>query len=455
MAIWLGKIVRAVLLFLGRGGTTLPGLMMSRIDPNVLRNLSNNLKHGSVVVTGTNGKTSTARIISAILDRHGYVVISNRSGSNLERGLVASYLEYVDWQGRANLDVAVLEVDEADLINILGKVGCRELVVTNFFRDQLDRYGELITLRDIVKRSVSDMLAGSRVVLNADDPLVNSLASAVPEGVEVVYFGMKIKGEQKLNFAVDVNKCVQCGGDLKYSQVYLSHLGDYLCVSCGFTRPQLDLSLVRMEPKGILGAELEVESKKWGRQQLQTILPGFYNVYNVLAAVMAVDYFEVEIDLIADILQQVKPAFGRFEKILIAKKELYLMLSKNPSGFNELLRTILVSENPISLIFILNDNYADGRDVSWIWDVDFEKLAGRIGWIGLAGIRAWDMMLRIKYANIDIRRAGVEPDYQKLVEGVIQSEGSEPIFVMATYTGMLEFRAELQKRGLVTGFWED
>lgn len=447
--------MRSVLLLFGRGGTTLPGFLMMKIDPDILGNLSSSLKHGSVVITGTNGKTTTSRLLSALLERQGYVVINNRSGSNLQRGLVASYLDYINWRGQGEVDVAVFEVDEADLINVLPSVACRQLVVTNFFRDQLDRYGELMALRDLVRKSVSDMAAGGRVVLNADDPLVCSLADYVPHGVDVKYFGLDVKSSDDMDFAVDVNKCIKCGGEIKYDYVYLSHLGQYRCLRCGFARPELNVSASEIDFKGVEGSSLVVGFDQGESRIVNINLPGLYNAYNALAAMAAVDYYEIEIELIVDVFSQVKPAFGRFEEIVLDGRKVYLMLSKNPSGFNQLFRTILDGSDVINLVFVLNDNYADGRDVSWIWDVDFEKLVGRVNWVGLSGLRAQDMMLRLKYAGLDLSKIGIEQNYHQLVDDIIASPALGPVFVLATYTGMLDFRSEMQKRGLVSGFWED
>ncbi|MBU0648473.1 hypothetical protein KJ855_04820, partial [Patescibacteria group bacterium] len=330
ISIWLGKIVKNALRLFGYGATALPGLVSYKIDPDVLTRITSKLKHGSVLVTGTNGKTTTSRIISAILDRHGYAVVGNRSGSNLERGLISTLLDVSNFWGEVEADVAVLEVDEADLVNIINKVSCKHLVVLNFFRDQLDRYGELMSLRNLIKKAILEMPAGSRVVLCADDPLVVSLTDDVPQGVEVSYFGLDIDIESENNFAVDVSTCVKCGGDLKYNKVYLSHLGNYRCGSCGFARGELDYAVTEVKLHGIEKTEVVAVLDDGSKIQLEYQIPGLFNVYNLLAALAVVSGFDIDNEVVVESVAKIKPAFGRFEKIDLDGKEVILMLSKNP-----------------------------------------------------------------------------------------------------------------------------
>lgn len=454
LAIWIGKILKWGLNKLGRGGTALPGLLCLKIDKDLLRKMTVGMKFGSVIITGTNGKTTTSRLLSEILDRHGYTVINNRSGSNLERGLVSVFLEEIDWHGRNQADVAVLEVDEADLKNIIKKVFCRELVITNFFRDQLDRYGDLEAVRTLVEKAIGELASSSRLVLNADDPLVASLSAKVSEGVEVVYFGLEISSQPD-DYAVDVVNCVICGKKLKYEKKYIAHLGKYICPKCKINNPRSDLKIKELSMKGVEGMTLVVENEDWREWAMETKLPGMFNAYNVAAAVLAADGFELDKDLLIEAVARFKPVFGRFEKIEARGKSIYLMLSKNPTGFNQLLKTILETEARLNLVIILNDNYADGRDISWIWDVDFEKLRGRLNWLGLSGKRAEELKIRMKYAGIDMKIIGKQKNVSTLIDELLQIVSTQPILVMSTYTGMLDFRGQLQKKGLVRGFWED
>jgi UDP-N-acetylmuramyl tripeptide synthase len=456
LAIWVGKILSLSLRFLQRGATALPGYIASMIDRNALKSLMQNLKYGSIIVTGTNGKTTTARIVSTILDRNGYSVVSNISGSNLERGLLSTLLEHADWQGKVEGDIAVLEIDEAELANIIDKVYCRQLVVTNFFRDQLDRYGELNKLRELVGRAISKMNTGTKLILNADDPLVRSLDVFASNDVEIKYFGMNEKfGVKQKEEALDVNECVICHKKLVYKNYYYSHLGDYNCSECGFARVKPNLTISELRLLGMNGSEFVLEGQKYSGLKIAMPIPGFYNLYNILAALLAVENLEIELNLIVESMVKFKPVFGRFEKFNLAGKDCFLMLSKNPTGFNEMIKTVLNSNERVNLILILNDNYADGKDISWIWDVDFEKLKDRINWVAVGGARAEELMLRLKYANLNMQTVGLEKDLSKLVQDIKVIKNNEPIFVLATYTGMFDFRKILENEGIAAKFWKE
>jgi len=455
LAIIAGKLAKAGLRLLGRGGTALPGIVARFFDGSVLRQMASRVKFGSIVITGTNGKTTTARMISDGLDRNGYIVLNNRSGSNLERGLIATFLDACDWRGEVDADVAVLEIDEADLVNLISQLSVKQLIITNFFRDQLDRYGEILALRDLVKQAVEEMNAGASLVLNADDPLVASMEDCVPEGVEVKYFGLKIEYESD-DFALDGRDCVNCGQELSYQKKYIAHLGDYSCKNCGYARMEPDVSIAEIESVGITGTKVIISRRSKDDLELFLPLPGVFNLYNLLAAVASVDLMDgVDDGLLKDAVAKFKPVFGRFEKVQVNDQEIYLMLSKNPTGFNELIKTLMVEGGGLNLVFILNDNYADGRDISWIWDIDLEKLRERINWLAVSGTRGEEMLLRVKYAEYPMERVGLEKNYRQLIADITAMPSSQRVFVLSTYTGMLELRAELQKKGLVEGFWND
>lgn len=455
LAIIAGKLIKAGLRLVGRGGTALPGVVANYFDDAILRKMASRVKFGSIVITGTNGKTTTARMITDILDRNGYVVLNNRSGSNLERGLISTFLDVTDWNGEMEIDVAVLEIDEADLVNLVSHLSVRQLIITNFFRDQLDRYGEILALRDLVKQAISEMNAGASLVLNADDPLVASMEDDVPEGVVVKYFGLNIDYQSE-DFALDGRNCVNCGQELNYQQKYIAHLGNYSCRNCGYARVVPEVSVSDIDSMGIDGTKVVVKRHTKDDLEIVLPLPGIFNLYNLLAAVASGDLMDgIDDGLLKDAVAKFKPVFGRFEKVVVDDQEIYLMLSKNPTGFNELIKTLVLEEEDLNLIFILNDSYADGRDVSWIWDIDLEKLRDRVNWLAVAGTRGEEMLLRVKYAEFAMERVGIEKNSRQLVSDIIGLPSSQRVFVLATYTGMLEFRAELQKKGLVKGFWKD
>lgn len=456
-SIWLGKVIKAVIQLFGSGGSALPGLILNKLNPGLLEQMAAKLKHGSIVVTGTNGKTTTASLLALVLERNGYEVMTNKTGSNLTRGLVSEFLDVIDWRGKMLADIAVLEIDEADLINLLKKLHVKGLIVTNMFRDQLDRYGELDTMRNLIVAAVKELAAGAKLVLNADDPLVNNLGKMASAGVEQIFFGLSsVLSFPPDNSAIDIEKCVECGGLLKYSNKFLAHLGDYKCQSCNFVKSKLNYQVNNVKLLGTAGSEILIESGNGGLLELKTNLPGLYNVYNVLATVAMASEMAVENDLIVESVNKFNAVFGRFEKINISSnQQIYLMLSKNPTGFNQLIKTLLEEKEKLDLVFILNDNYADGRDISWIWDVDFEGLQEKINWIALSGTRAEDMAVRMKYAGIDSKLMAVEKDMKILVNDLIGLDGNKPIYVLASYTGMLQFRSQLVKKGLVKDFWKD
>lgn len=453
MAVWLGKILVRLLGFWGSGATSLPGLLCRMIDPDILQNMCRQCRLGTIVITGTNGKTTTSRMIKKVLESGGYHVVCNGEGSNLERGLISSLVKESNWRGVLDYDIGVFEVDEADLKNLIGRLYCRQLVVTNFFRDQLDRFGELDYLKKIIVQAIGEMSAGSTLVLNADDPFVASLGSEVDPTKSVKYYGLDLESRAQNTESTDVVDCQKCGEKLYYEKRYLAQVGKYYCRKCGLKRPALDWMVDQYRGGGVDGMSLRVKNQVWGVFNLQVNLPGFFNIYNVLAALTVVSSLDLEKELVIDTINKFMPVFGRFEKVRLGDKQLVLMLAKNPTGFNELLKTILEDERKLKLLAILNDNYADGRDVSWIWDVNFEWLRGHLEWVCVAGRRAEDLMLRFKYADIDLRLIGMEKNYDKIMADFTQLNDSGYIYVLATYTGMMDFRKKLVQKGMLADFW--
>ncbi len=431
----------------------MPGLVARMIEPNILEKMCKQLRLGTIVVTGTNGKTTTSRLMKKVLEAGGYNVVCNGEGSNLERGLISSLIKECSWNGIIVYDIGVFEVDEADLKNMMKNLNCRELVVTNFFRDQLDRFGELNYLKKIVIQAIEEMPAGATLVLNADDPFVASLGNEVEHTKTVKYFGLDIAGKIEQKDVIDVFECQKCGEKLIYEKRYFSQLGKYFCTKCGAKRPELDWVMVDYQGRGVDGMEMSVVNNDWGSFDLKLNLPGFFNVYNVLAVLTAVSNLEMEKELVVDAINKFMPVFGRFEKVRLGDGQLVLMLAKNPTGFNELLKTILEDQKRVKMLMILNDNYADGRDVSWIWDVSFDWLLGKVEWVCVAGQRLEDMMLRLKYAGVNMELVAGERNYEKIIGDFKSLENYDYIYVLATYTGMMEFRKKLVKLGYLADFW--
>lgn len=433
------------------GGSALPGLLALKIDPNIIRKLSKNFRFGIVLVTGTNGKTTTAKMLAAILEESGLEVIYNFAGSNLSRGIASTLIQNSNAFGtKTKGDIAIFEVDEATMPEITASVEPRVVLVTNLFRDQLDRYGELDKTANIIGNSIKG-LQNTTIVLNADDPLVADLSSF---NRNVVYFGMSENAPQtKSKGAIDSKNCLSCGATLTFSTRYFGHLGIYTCPDCGFTRP---LPSYTMED-----VKLAVESSKATfvaqdfQAQINISLPGLYNLYNALAAASVAHVLHVPYDKIPSALANVSAAFGRMEKIRVGNKNIMLLLVKNPTGFTQGIETLTYDKMPKNLLIALNDNFADGTDVSWIWDAEMEITKDYVSNLTASGIRAEDLQLRLKYAEFDMSKVKVEKNLAKALDSALNSmKDEETLYILPTYTAMLEIRKMLAKLGLVKGLLE-
>lgn len=436
------------------GGTSAPGLVVENIYPGALGKLSRNLSQGIVLISGTNGKTTTSRLLSHIIRSTGVSPLHNRSGSNLTRGLLSTLLQHTNLRGDVDRDFAIFEVDEAALTQAAKQIKTRVLVLNNLFRDQLDRYFEidrvLLSWRQVVTRLPETTI----LCLNADDPRVATLGrfSKGP----VYYFGIKESREklERLPQASDILACPDCQGQLSYDEAYLSHQGRYFCGNCTFKRPNLDISAHKINLQGLEKINFELNTPK-GSLAVTLGVPGFYNVYNALAAATAGFALGVSLTAIQDGLGEFRAAFGRIERIPIGEKEVLLTLVKNPTGFNEVLRMLSGTEHE-HLLLALNDLLADGRDVSWIWDVDLEKLANQKGIVTISGIRAWDLANRLKYAGVNPNLLQVQPDLELALKQAIDNTlPGKTLYILPTYTAMLDLRQILTKMGHVGDYWNE
>ena len=446
------------------GGTALPGLVANRLDPDLLDKLAKRLPAGAIVVAGTNGKTTTSRMIAGMLERSGRKVVHNRSGSNLVRGISAAFAEQMSLLGTGGAEIAVIETDENAFPDVLRRVEPRVVVLLNLFRDQLDRYGELETIARHWRDPIQQLDRETVIVVNADDP--NLAAIAAESRATVVYFGLRDTGYTlpELPHASDASACRVCDHPLVYDALFLSHLGDYHCPNCGNRRPALDVSGSDISLRGLDRLQLTVRDQREGVEPVtlraDVALPGFYNAYNALAATATARVLGLRDSSILETLASFEAAFGRLERVSYRGHTLTLALAKNPVGFNEVLR--MISAEPITqpLAIAINDLDADGRDVSWLWDVDFEVLAEPVhsGVVYAAGIRGHDLAVRLKYAGVpadrnDARAAGLPLDtaLDRIVDAI--AEGSD-LFVLLTYTAMLQLREALVDRGAATAFWK-
>jgi lipid II isoglutaminyl synthase (glutamine-hydrolysing) len=439
----LARLVRAASRRLGRsGGTTAPGRLMLRLAPNALRRLSGELEAGSVLLSATNGKTTTAAMIAAALARDGRPVVHNRAGSNMDWGVATALLD----AGRAPGQLGLFEVDEAWLPRVAREVGPRVLLLSNLFRDQLDRYGELDLLADRWAELVRELDGRARFVLNADDPLVADLGRG-RRGV--TYFGIEDDSQALpgLQHAADSKHCRNCGSPYTYDAVYLGHLGRYRCPGCGRERPRPDVAATRVRLDGMSGSRVELRTPR-GVLSIRLPLPGLYNVYNAVAAVATALELGVAPAIAAEALERFGGAFGRVETIAIDGRRLSILLVKNPVGANEVLRTLTLEDGALDLWLALNDGIADGRDVSWIWDADFEVLAGRVRRATCSGSRAEEMALRLKYAGLEQRSIVVDRDIGDSLDAAVRDAASGQLYALPTYTALLDLRDLLARRGL-------
>ncbi len=437
------------------GGTTFPGYVAQQLDPHLLGTITARLEQGCVVVTGTNGKTTTARILSNIVRVEGMEPVHNRSGANLVDGVSSALLQASDWRGVPRGDIGLFEVDEASLPRVVAEVQPRVIVVTNLFRDQLDRYGEIDYVARLWRQALATLPSSSTVILNADDPLVASLGAGTPARVR--YYGIEHApySAAELPHTADSRFCLACGSPYQYEAVYYGHLGRYTCPRCGAVRPQPGIYAERVQLQGTQGSDVGLVFPD-GRLGLHVRLPGLYNVYNALAALSAGWTLGLSMPVLKQGVESAAAAFGRIERVPIDGKQAFLALVKNPVGFNQVLSTLFLDNTPKDLAILINDHFADGTDISWLWDVDFELLQGRVRSAVVAGTRAEDMQLRLKYAGVDMGQVSLRKDPREaLAEGLRRVGPGETLYVLPTYTAMLEVRQAMAEMGHVGRFWED
>lgn len=503
------------------GGTSIAGIVAQRLYPNIVEHLSTQLQQGSILVTGTNGKTTTSGFIASVLREAGLRVWRNREGSNLMRGIAGALVIRTRPNGklrRAGQAISIFEVDEAVMPQAVQTIPTRVAVFTNLFRDQLDRYGEVDSVLERWKRTISALPPETVLVLNADDPTVAGLGEHFSG--RIIYFGIEDKsldvesqvGIVERHQVVDTRTCARCGGEYIYSLRFYSHIGHYTCPNCGQRRPQAEVRAVSVGSDNF--DHLRIQVAMPGQEgEVIVPLPGLYNIYNALAAIATAQALELAWGPVVSGIEQFKPAFGRGERVQVEGRTVRMLLAKNPTGFNEVLRTLFSDGNKRHILFVLNDNVADGKDISWIWDVDFEQAIDGLATLTVAGTRARDLALRLKYAGIDPqdivsappgplraernsqavagrrqrqRRNGVRglapgkrssmkpapsdaPEVAELPQTLRKTYGiaqaldralrstpeGETLFIVPTYTGLLEIHRELERRGLTPHYWEE
>jgi UDP-N-acetylmuramyl tripeptide synthase len=480
----------------GGGATSAPGKLLMRMEPNAIGSLSSRLTRGSVVISATNGKTTTAAMSARILEKGGVPLVHNRTGANMAGGIASTLMNAARPHGAIAGELGLFEVDEFWLEQLAAQLHPRVILLGNLFRDQLDRYGELEAIAERWALSVrSGPASQARLVLNADDPLIADLgrdpranpsvdvgANAHPatpadhdvgagpaadgpggelfndSSNRVLYYGvdddsLTLAG---MAHAADAKHCRRCGAPYVFTAIYLGHLGHYHCPNCGQARPVPTVVATDVTLEGLRAARFTLRTPA-GSAPVALPLPGLYNVYNALGAAALATALDVPLEQIVDGLQSTRAAFGRAETVRLEGRDMQILLVKNPAGANEVLRTLALEPGQHDLLGVLNDKIADGRDVSWIWDADFELLAGRVRRFTCAGTRAAELAVRLKYAGIEPQRIRVVANLQSALHQATADRAGDgsaaPLYALPTYTAMLSLRELLVARGQAQSAW--
>jgi len=449
LAIITGKLITFIINLIAKSGgaTTAPGLYALKIDPKLIEKLSKQVKYGSVLITGTNGKTTTARLAYDILSTK-FKIIHNRQGSNLLRGIASTLLQKASIFGELKTNLAIWEVDEATFPEAAKILQPEIVVLLNLMRDQLDRYGEVDSLRIKWQAAITKLPRKTTLILNADDPGVSFLANS--HTGKTIFFGIntdKINLPQITNVA-DIKHCLNCHSKLSYSNLLTAHMGHYQCPNCKFKRPspQVFAQNLQFKPDFSTQIDLTLNSQLLN---LNYKLPGLYNAYNILGSATIANALSIESIKIKRSIESFSAAFGRFQKIKIGNKQTIIFLIKNPAGANEVLRTI-AQKKRLSILAILNDNIADGRDVSWIWNTDWEILTPKIKQMAVSGIRAWDLATRLKYAGIKLSNKNVNKDINySIIHCLGNLDTKDTLLILPTYTALLDVQKSLNKKGAI------
>jgi lipid II isoglutaminyl synthase (glutamine-hydrolysing) len=428
------------------GGTTLPGKLLWKLDPTAIDALAARLPDGAAVVSATNGKTTTTAMAAEILGPKRRLAW-NRSGANLASGVASTLLT------QRNAELGLLEVDEGALPEIARRVRPRAVLLGNLFRDQLDRYGELEHIAANWRAATAALPQETVLVVNGDDPQVGDLGR---DRAGTIAFGIDDPAHARptLQHAADSRYCVRCGRPYEFAAAYVGHLGDYHCPACGHARPPLQVRARAIELDGLEGVSFELETPA-GSTRVRLPLPGLYNVYNALGAAALAQVLGARLDEIRAGLERFGAAFGRFERIAAGDKTILVLLIKNPAGANEVVHTLEQGGAPSLLFVALNDAIADGQDVSWIWDVDFEPLFARIEHLIASGDRAAELGVRCVYGGLDESALEVESDLTRALDrGLALTPPGGELVVLPTYTAMLALQRILTERGHAKPYWE-
>ncbi|HEX9056251.1 MAG TPA: MurT ligase domain-containing protein [Ktedonobacterales bacterium] len=456
LAITAGKLTGATgrVLRVG-GGTSLPGVIARRIDPRVLRKVMDSTRARKVVICGSNGKTTTARMVAALARTAGQRVTQNRSGSNLLPGVTSVAVNGASLFGKLDADLLIFEIDEATIRHAVPEIEPDAVIVNNLFRDQLDRYGELYSVANALETMIRHLPPDATVVLNGDDPMVANFA---PDAVaRRLYFGMRTDdvGTQVPEHAADTIRCVRCQHDLEYSKVYISHLGAFHCPRCGYARPPLDVAVTRAQLAALGTSRVELDTPS-GPLAFDLSLPGLHNVYNSAGAIAGALALGIDPSGASRAFATLRPAFGRLEPITAGDRHIVLAFVKNPTSYNTTLRTILQQPEQKHILSAHSNAETDGEDFAWLWDVDFEELAPQIASLTVSGTKAEELAMRFKYAGVPEDKVTMIHERRGALDAALQRVGpGGTLYILAGYTPLMELRRVMDGRGWVPPFWEE
>lgn len=426
-----------------KGGTTFPGRVALKIDKNILSKISKGYK--VILVTGTNGKTTTTSMIYNIIKESRHPVITNNTGANLFPGIVTTFVDSFKFGSKVKDNYAVIEVDEANLKYITEYITPEVITVTNLFRDQLDRYGEVYTTLNKILEGIYNV-PETTLVLNGDESLLGKLDLKNP--VHFYGFDKAVNDNKTIEINADAKFCKFCKTPYEYNFVTYNHLGDFYCPNCGYKRSDLMYAVT-----DIIDINADKSTVKFNDLEVSINQSGTYNIYNGLCAYSIAKELGIADSAIKKSLENQSSSFGRQETINIEGKDVKIFLVKNPAGYNQSLDTICLNKENFAAAFLLNDNYADGQDVSWIWDVDFEKLTEtNIDEVYISGLRAYDMAVRLKTAGLNPNKFIIEEQYEALTEA-IKNGNCDKLYILATYTAMINYRKYLHSKGYIKNLW--
>jgi UDP-N-acetylmuramyl tripeptide synthase len=439
------------------GGTSLPGMIARRIDPDILKSVVGASTAKKIVITGSNGKTTTARMTAALADASGHKVSQNRTGSNLLQGVTSVAVNFANVFGQLDSDVLLFEIDEATIPLAVPEIQPDVVVITNIFRDQLDRYGELYTVARALNTMLEELPASATILLNGNDPQVANLGQNAR--ARRLFFGLETKevGTPVPEQSADIIRCIHCGSDLVYEVAYMSHLGIYRCPDCGYTLPALEIAAtaVSLAPDGEGATHVKLRTLL-GEMTIEIPLPGLHNVYNAAAAIGIAQAAGFNMDKVQTAFSHLRPAFGRLEKIQAGDKTIYLTFVKNPTSFNLMLRLIAKHMGKKHLLLAASHTVVDGEDFAWLWDVDIEEVVPDILTAVCSGNKPEELALRLKYAELPTSKITLIPDREAALDAALKNVApGGTLYIMSSYTPTQELRRIMQKRGWVKHYWEE